>query len=66
VYTETAIYYWEANQKVWQPEGGETGEVDNALTVSVNRLGIYALMGTVAAGATGDNHIYLPIIKKKK
>jgi hypothetical protein len=62
VFSQTAIYYWDAGQKVWQEQGGETGEVDNALAAPASRLGIYALMG-VAAG--GDNHLYLPIIMKK-
>jgi hypothetical protein len=62
VYTDTAIYYWDANQKVWQEQGGEAGEVDNALVVPASRLGIYALVGTAVGG---NNRIYLPIISKQ-
>jgi hypothetical protein len=61
VYTETVIYYWDADQKTWQAQGGISGEVDNALSVPASRLGIYALMGTAVSG---DNRIYLPVIMK--
>jgi hypothetical protein len=61
IYTDTAIFYWEASQEAWQERGGEAGEVDNALAVPVRRLGIYALLGMATSG---NNRIYLPIITK--
>jgi hypothetical protein len=66
VFTDTAIYYWDASQadpsRRWQEQGGETSEVDKALAIPVDRLGIYALMGT---RVSGDNRIYLPIIRRQ-
>ena len=59
VYTDTAIYYWEASDEVWQKQGGEPSEIDNALAVPVTRLGIYALMGVAAPEV-----VYLPVIVK--
>jgi subtilisin-like proprotein convertase family protein len=50
VYTDMAIYYWEASQQAqagqWQLLGGTVNEMDNAVAVPASRLGIYALMGT--------------------
>jgi hypothetical protein len=64
VYTDTAIYYWEPGEKKWQPLGGESSEVDNALSVPVRRLGIYALMGVQIASSIGEDRVYLPVIVK--
>ncbi len=62
VYTDTAIYYWDASNKAWQPQGGEPGNVDNAFAVPARRLGIYALMAWPVIGA---NEVYLPVIVKE-
>jgi hypothetical protein len=59
VYTDTAIYYWDAGNEIWQKRGGEPSEIDNALSVPVTRLGIYALMGVAAPEV-----VYLPVIVK--
>jgi hypothetical protein len=64
IYTDTAIYYWEASEKKWQLLGGESSEVDNAWAVATNRLGIYALMGVQTAGGIGEDRVYLPLILK--
>jgi hypothetical protein len=48
--------------KAWQEVGGEPSEVDNAMSTTVTRLGIYALMGKQIEGL---NRTYLPIILKQ-
>ncbi len=62
VYTDTAIYYWDAYNTVWLRQGGESSQVDNARSVPASRLGIYALMGVPVAGA---DQVYLPIVVKE-
>ncbi len=61
VFTDTAIYYWEAYNRVWLRQGGEPSQVDNAWSVPTRRLGIYALMGVPVVM---PNDVYLPIIVK--
>lgn len=52
---DLAIYHWEADDKRWRRIGGEHSELDNVVTTTIDRLGIYALLGTPYT-------VYLPVV----
>ncbi len=62
VYSDTAIYFWDAANREWDLQGGDPSDTDNAWSVTARQLGIYALMGVDVTPPAGT--VYLPMIVK--
>ena len=41
--TGLGIYFWEPDEGVWIPLGGEVNQIDHSITTTIDRLGIYML-----------------------
>ncbi len=63
VYSNTAIFHWDAFNQTWDRQSSEPNDTDNAWAVTARRLGIYALLGVDVTPPAGT--IYLPVVIKE-